>query len=38
MDGIIAHAVNVVIGIVIATLWQKIKSHKREQDSIKLGL
>lgn len=38
MDGIVAHAVNVVIGIVIATLWQKIKTHKREQDSIKLGL
>lgn len=38
MDGIIAHAVNVVIGVFIATLWQKIKVHKREQDSIKLGL
>lgn len=38
MDGIIAHAVNVIIGVLIATLWQKIKIHKREQDSIKLGL
>ena len=38
MDGIIAHAVNVVIGILIATLWQKIKTHKKEQDSIKLGV
>ena len=38
MDGMVAHAINIIIGIIIATLWQKIKNHKKEQDAIKLGL
>lgn len=38
MESIFIHAVNVIIGILIATLWQKIKSTKQEQDAIKAGL
>lgn len=38
MNAIIVHAVNVIIGILIATLWQKIKANKQEQDAIKAGL
>ncbi len=38
MESIFIHAVNVVIGILIATLWQKIKATKHEQDAIKAGL
>lgn len=38
MESVIAHAVNVIIGILIATLWQKHKQQKQEQDAIKLGL
>lgn len=32
------HVVNVIVGILIATLWQKMKRHKEEQDAIKMGL
>ena len=38
MESIFMHAVNVVIGIIIATLWQKMKANKQEQDAIKAGL
>ena len=38
MESILIHAVNVVIGILLATLWQKMKKHKEEQDAIKSGL
>ena len=38
MESVIAHAVNVIIGIFIATLWQKHKQQKQEQDAIKAGL
>lgn len=38
MESILIHAVNVIIGILIATLWHKHKQQKQEQDAIKLGL
>ena len=38
MDTILAHAVNVVVGILIATLWQKFRKSQEEQDAIKMGL
>lgn len=37
-EPIFIHLVNVVVGILIATLWQKIKATKQEQDAIKAGL
>lgn len=38
MESIFMHIINVVVGILIATLWQKIKSTRQEQDAIKAGL
>lgn len=38
MESVLVHAVNVIIGILIATLWQKHKQQQQEQDAIKLGL
>lgn len=38
MESILVHAVNVVIGILIATLWQKFRKSQEEQDAIKMGL
>ena len=38
MDTVLAHAVNVVVGILIATLWQKFRKSQEEQDAIKMGL
>lgn len=38
INSILVHAGNVVIGILIATLWNKFKKQKKEQDAIKLGL
>lgn len=38
IESIFAHAINVVIGILIATLWQKFRKSQEEQDAIKLGL
>ena len=38
MEQFLAHAVNIVIGILIATLWQKFRKSQEEQDAIKLGL
>lgn len=32
------HAVNIVIGMLIAMLWNKFKKSQDEQDAIKLGL
>ena len=38
VESILIHAINIVIGILIATLWNKFKQQKEEQDAIKLGL
>lgn len=38
MESILIHAVNVIVGILIATLWQKFKKSQEEQDAIKSGL
>lgn len=38
MEQLLVHAINVIIGILIATLWQKFKKSQEEQDAIKLGL
>lgn len=38
INSILVHAGNVIIGILIATLWNKFKKQKEEQDAIKLGL
>ena len=38
MESILIHAINVVIGILIATLWQKFRKSQEEQDAIKMGL
>lgn len=38
MEQVFIHAVNVIIGVLIATLWQKFKKSQEEQDAIKLGL
>lgn len=38
MEQLLVHAVNVIIGILIATLWQKFRKSQEEQDAIKLGL
>jgi len=38
MESVMIHAVNVIIGILIATLWQKFRRSQEEQDAIKLGL
>ena len=32
------HAVHIIVGILLAALWQKFHKHKQEQDAIKLGL
>ena len=32
------HVVHLIVGILIATLWNKFKKNKEEQDAIKLGL
>ena len=38
MEQIFIHAINVIIGILIASLWQKFRRSQQEQDAIKLGL
>ena len=38
MEQFLVHAINVIVGILIATLWQKFKKSQEEQDAIKLGL
>lgn len=38
MEQVFIHAINVVIGILIASLWQKFRKSQQEQDAIKLGL
>lgn len=38
IENILIHAVNVIVGIALATLWQKHKAQKEEQDAIKMGL
>ena len=38
MEQFFEHAINIVIGILIATLWQKFKKSQEEQDAIKAGL
>ena len=32
------HIIHVIVGILVAALWQKFHKHKQEQDAIKLGL
>lgn len=38
MEQVFIHVINVVIGILIASLWQKFRKSQQEQDAIKLGL
>jgi len=38
MEAIAVHAVHIIVGILIATLWQKFKKSQDEQSAIKLGL
>lgn len=38
MEQIFVHAINVLIGILVASLWQKFRRSQEEQDAIKLGL
>lgn len=38
MEQIFIHAINVLIGILVASLWQKFRKSQQEQDAIKLGL
>ena len=38
MEQIFIHAINVLIGILVASLWQKFRRSQEEQDAIKLGL
>lgn len=38
VEALAVHAVHVVVGILIATLWQKFKKSQDEQDAIKAGL
>lgn len=37
-ESLIIHVVHIVVGILIATLWQKFKKSQEEQDAIKSGL
>lgn len=37
-ESVLLHAVNIIVGILLATLWQKHKRQKEEQDAIKAGL
>ena len=38
MESVLVHAVHIIVGILIATLWQKFKKSQEEQDAIKSGL
>ena len=38
MEQIFIHAINVLIGILVASLWQKFRKSQEEQDAIKLGV
>lgn len=38
MESVLIHAVHVIVGILLAALWQKFHKHKMEQDAIKMGL
>lgn len=38
IETLVIHAAHIIVGILIATLWQKFKQQKEEQDAIKLGL
>lgn len=38
MEQVFIHAINVLIGILVASLWQKFRKSQQEQDAIKLGL
>ena len=38
MESVLIHAVHIIVGILIATLWQKFKKSQEEQDAIKSGL
>ena len=37
-EDILMHGVHLIVGMLIATLWQKFKKSQEEQDAIKLGL
>ena len=37
-ESLVIHVVHIVVGILIATLWQKFKKSQEEQDAIKSGL
>lgn len=38
MESVLIHAVHIIVGILIATLWQKFKKSQEEQNAIKSGL
>lgn len=38
MESILIHTINVIVGVLLAALWQKFHKHKQEQDAIKMGL
>lgn len=38
MEQMFIHAINVLIGILVASLWQKFRKSQEEQDAIKLGV
>ena len=38
LDSILVHVVHLIVGMLIATLWQKFKKSQEEQDAIKMGL
>ena len=38
MESVLVHAVHIIVGILIATLWQKFNKSQEEQDAIKSGL
>lgn len=38
IESLVIHAAHIIVGILIATLWQKFKESQEEQDAIKMGL
>ena len=38
IEEVLMHGVHLIVGILIASLWQKFKKSQDEQDAIKLGL
>ena len=38
VEDILMHGIHLIVGMLVATLWQKFKKSQEEQNAIKLGL